>query len=193
MLIESNKNNLTKFQGEVLDKIEHELFNLDEDILHNKATFLSKYENQMRDILNDMLRSKIGTLGVIVIVLSRVNIDNENFSYVVFLYGEKLYIDIIEKEYTLDVSDVYKYFMNAKKYLYQNVKKYIGLYETCNVDVEMYQYLKYFNMYIVSLLRDVFIKSSILSLVDKLKKTNTFYVIQNEIYEKPYLIYKRGT
>ena len=191
MLIET-ESKLDKFQSEVVDQIEHKLYDLDEDILHNKKAFLDNYIKQVTDILNDILKSNLGTIGVITIVLSRVNIDNEEFFYKVYLYGERLYIDTIEKDYTLDVSDIYKYFMNAKKYLYQNVKKYIGLYETCNVDTEMYHYLEYFNMYLVNLLRDVFFKSSIISLVDKLKKTSSFYVIQNEFYEKPYLIYKRG-
>lgn len=180
-----------KFREEVLEKIESELFNLDEDIEHNKDSFLNSYEKQIKDVLNDIIQNDLKKLGVISIVLSRVNIDNEDLSYKIYLYGEKLYIDTFENRYNLDVSDVYKYFLNAKKYLYQNVKKYLGLFEPCNVDAEMGSYLKFFNMYIVNLLREIFLKDEVLELLNKVDKIDKFFVIQNEFYEKPYLIYKK--
>ena len=187
-MIESKRE---KFREEVLEKIESELFNLDEDIEHNKDSFLNSYEKQIKDVLNDIIQNDLKKLGVISIVLSRVNIDNEDLSYKIYLYGEKLYIDTFENRYNLDVSDVYKYFLNAKKYLYQNVKKYLGLFEPCNVDAEMGSYLKFFNMYIVNLLREIFLKDEVLELLNKVDKIDKFFVIQNEFYEKPYLIYKK--
>ena len=144
-MIESKRE---KFREEVLNRIEHELFNLDEDIEHNKDGFLSSYEKQIKDVLEDIIRNDLKKTGVISIVPGRVNIDNEDLSYKICIYGEKMYIDTFENRYKLDVSDVYKYFINAKKYLYQNIRKYLGLVEFCNVDAEMGSYLKFFNMYV---------------------------------------------
>ena len=180
-----------RFKQEVLEKIEKELFNLDEDITNNKEKFINSYKKQIKEVLDDIVKSNIEKLGTIAIVLSRVNIDNEDLFYKIYLYGEKMYIDTFENRYKLDVSDIYKYFLNAKKYLYDNVRKYLGLIEPCNVDAELGSYLKFFNMYIVNLLREVFLKEEILEILNKVNMIEDFFVIQNEFYEKPYLIYKK--
>lgn len=49
---------------------------------------------------------------------------------------------------------------------------------------------KYFNMYIVTVLREVFKSEEVIKILNKVDKLDDFYIIQNELYEAPYLIFK---
>ncbi len=169
------------FKQNVLDEIETALFKLDESMSNNKDEYLQRYKNQIQIILKKLLELQetniIGELGVIDIVLSRINIDNEILLYKIYVYGKNMYVDEYENIFLLDVSDIYKYFLECKKNLYISVKRYVGVIEVCDVDCESYSYIKYFNMYIVNLLREIFMESEIIELIRQLITVSDFFII----------------
>jgi len=134
--------------------------------------------------------SALNTIGTIMFMLSRINIENDLLTYKIKTYGNKIYKDNHDFDFSFDVSDVMNYFKRAKENLTTNRKKYLGTIEPCNINAELNQYLPYFNMYAVNLLRDAFKDDEIQEALHKIKTFDDFFVIQSEIYEKPYLIYR---
>lgn len=184
--------NIDNYKTEIKDAVEKNLYLLDESITKNKDIFIQSYKEQILEIIKELINLqkeyKVEDIGTLVFVLSRINIDNETLKYKVNVYGEKVYIDTYSYCSNIDVSNIYEFFIKLKTDLYKEIKKYFGVIAQCDVDSELYGYLKYYNMYLVNLLRDVFKLKEIQEYLEKINKCTNFYVIQNEIYEKPYLI-----
>lgn len=133
-------------------------------------------------------------LGSISFVLSRVEISNENYKYYIVLSGEKQYVDDYDVILQMDVSFFYKFlneiinnsYLLSRLYVHENVC-------VSQIECEVFKYLKYFNQYVVYMLRDIFQTNKIISQIDKLKRTNTFVIIQNEMNGQPYYIYGNET
>lgn len=184
--------NTDNYKTEIKDAVEKNLYLLDESITENKDIFIQSYKEQILEIIKELINlqkeHKVENIGTLVFVLSRINIDNETLKYKVNVYGERVYIDTYSYCSNIDVSNIYEFFIKLKTDLYKEIKKYFGVIAQCDVDSELYGYLKYYNMYFVNLLRDVFKLKEIQEYLEKINKCTNFYVIQNEIYEKPYLI-----
>lgn len=184
--------NTDKYTTEIKEAVERNLFLLDETINKNKDIFIQYYKEQIIQIIKEFVciqkENKIGTISTIAFVLSRINIDNELLKYKVYAYGERIYIDTYDYCSSIDVSNIYDFYINLKQNLYKEIKKYSGVIEQCNVNSDLYGYLKYYNMYFVHFLREIFSMEQVCSELKEINKYSKFYIIQNEIYEKPYLI-----
>lgn len=188
---------------DVLTEVERILYELDVALENDKTSFVNSYKKQvfsLFDALNnqqntsdkqqsDNTDNTINDIGTIMFMLSRINIENGLLAYKVKIYGYKIYVDNYDFNFSFDVSNVLKYFAETKKKLTANLKNYLGIIEPCNISAEINRYIPYFNMYIVNLLRDVFDDEETQKAMQKIKTFEDFYVIQSEIYEKPYLLY----
>jgi|GEM_PF-1113182 len=185
------------FKNEVKSEIESSLYRLDKAVTAVQEAYIDRYAEQAAAILESIrtiqTAGDMEPLGVLAFILSRINIDNGEYTYKVYLYGRKLYIDTYETSFALDVSDVFSFFSESKELLYKTGKAYVGVIEPCDVETEIYMYIKYYNMYVVKLLRKAFARKEIQDLLEKTEAYPSFYVIQNEIYEKPYLIYSQDS
>ena len=185
------------FKNEVKSEIESSLYRLDKAVTAVQEAYIDRYAEQAAAILESIrtiqTAGDMEPLGVLAFILSRINIDNGEYTYKVYLYGRKLYIDTYETSFALDVSDVFSFFSESKELLYKTGKAYVGVIEPCDVETEIYMYIKYYNMYVVKLLRKAFARKGIQDLLEKTEAYPSFYVIQNEIYEKPYLIYSQDS
>lgn len=65
--------------------------------------------------------------------------------------------------------------------------------EISNENYKYYIVLSGEKQYVVYMLRDIFQTNKIISQIDKLKRTNTFVIIQNEMNGQPYYIYGNET
>lgn len=185
------------FKNEMKSEIESSLYRLDKAVTAVQEAYIDRYAEQAAAILESIrtiqTAGDMEPLGVLAFILSRINIDNGEYTYKVYLYGRKLYIDTYETSFALDVSDVFSFFSESKELLYKTGKAYVGVIEPCDVETEIYMYIKYYNMYVVKLLRKAFARKGIQDLLEKTEAYPSFYVIQNEIYEKPYLIYSQDS
>jgi len=185
------------FKNEVKSEIESSLYRLDKAVTAVQEAYIDRYAEQAAVILESIrtiqTAGDMEPLGVLAFILSRININNGEYTYKVYLYGRKLYIDTYETSFALDVSDVFSFFSESKELLYKTGKAYVGVIEPCDVETEIYMYIKYYNMYVVKLLRKAFARKEIQDLLEKTEAYPSFYVIQNEIYEKPYLIYSQDS
>lgn len=185
------------FKNEVKSEIESSLYRLDKAVTAVQEAYIDRYAEQAAVILESIrtiqTAGDMEPLGVLAFILSRININNGEYTYKVYLYGRKLYIDTYETSFALDVSDVFSFFSESKELLYKTGKAYVGVIEPCDVETEIYMYIKYYNMYVVKLLRKAFARKGIQDLLEKTEAYPSFYVIQNEIYEKPYLIYSQDS
>lgn len=177
----------------VILEVEKFLFILNKEIDDNYKSILEKYISEITDILKNILKTqnekKIGNIDIILFVLSRVHIDNDNFIYPVLIYDESMEISEYNEISKIDVSFLYKYLNDIKQKVYTEYKKYIR--ENIiipEIERELYKYLKYFNMYFVNILRDVFNNEEVKALINDIKKADIFAVIQGELSEKPYCI-----
>jgi len=185
------------FKNEMKSEIESSLYRLDKAVTAVQEAYIDRYAGQAAVILESIrtiqTAGDMEPLGVLAFILSRININNGEYTYKVYLYGRKLYIDTYETSFALDVSDVFSFFSESKELLYKTGKAYVGVIEPCDVETEIYMYIKYYNMYVVKLLRKAFARKGIQDLLEKTEAYPSFYVIQNEIYEKPYLIYSQDS
>lgn len=184
--------NTDNYKDEIKAAVEKNLYLLDENINKNKDIFIQTYKEQIIKIINDLVslqkENKIEAVSTLAFILSRINIDNEILKYKVYVYGKEIYIDTYDYYASIDVSNIYEFFIKLKNDLHKEIKKYLGIIAQCNVDSDLYGYLKYYNMYFVNLLREIFSLEEIKLKLKNLNKYPNFYIIQNEIYEKPYLI-----
>lgn len=184
--------NTDNYKDEIKAAVEKNLYLLDENINKNKDIFIQNYKEQIIKIINDLVslqkENKIEAVSTLAFILSRINIDNEILKYKVYVYGKEIYIDTYDYYASIDVSNIYEFFIKLKNDLHKEIKKYLGIIAQCNVDSDLYGYLKYYNMYFVNLLREIFSLEEIKLKLKNLNKYPNFYIIQNEIYEKPYLI-----
>lgn len=184
--------NTDNYKDEIKTAVEKNLYLLDENINKNKDIFIQNYKEQIIKIINDLVslqkENKIEAVSTLAFILSRINIDNEILKYKVYVYGKEIYIDTYDYYASIDVSNIYEFFIKLKNDLHKEIKKYLGIIAQCNVDSDLYGYLKYYNMYFVNLLREIFSLEEIKLKLKNLNKYPNFYIIQNEIYEKPYLI-----
>lgn len=184
--------NTDNYKDEIKTAVEKNLYLLDENINKNKDIFIQNYKEQIIKIINDLVslqkENKIEAVSTLAFILSRINIDNEILKYKVYVYGKEIYIDTYDYYASIDVSNIYEFFIKLKNDLHKEIKKYLGIIAQCNVNSDLYGYLKYYNMYFVNLLREIFSLEEIKLKLKNLNKYPNFYIIQNEIYEKPYLI-----
>lgn len=184
--------NTDNYKDEIKAAVEKNLYLLDENINKNKDIFIQNYKEQIIKIINDLVslqkENKIEAVSTLAFILSRINIDNEILKYKVYVYGKEIYIDTYDYYASIDVSNIYEFFIKLKNDLHKEIKKYLGIIAQCNVNSDLYGYLKYYNMYFVNLLREIFSLEEIKLKLKNLNKYPNFYIIQNEIYEKPYLI-----
>lgn len=187
---------MEKLRREILIEVEKSLYTLDERLKRDAKKVQKSLSKDIVLIIESIKRlqkeNKIGVIDSMVFVLSRVEIDNNNFAYPVFLYGEKTYVDEYKTEFYLDVSSFYDCLKDIKEKALIISKKYIKEEISMpNIENEIYRYLKYFNMNVVTELRKIFKDEKLLELLKSLITTDSFVVIQNEIYEKPYNIFEK--
>lgn len=183
---------LEKYKKTVKEKLESTLYLLDEELLSKQEDIKNEYISNIKKILTEiksfMLENK--KLGTIVFLLSRINLENEDFSYPVFIYGENMYIDNYEFSSSLDVLPIYKFYLEFKKEMIFAAKKYPRLISIVDAEKEVNKCIKYFNMYVVDLLRKIFMEVDVVQILKEINTVDEFFILQNEMYEKPYLIYK---
>lgn len=177
----------------VISEIEKTLFILDKKIKDNYALILKDYTdfiiNMLKNILKIQNEGNIGKIDIILFTFSRLYIDNESYIYPVLVYDETMDIAEYNKISSIDVSFLYESLNEIKQKVYNNHKKYIRENITIpEIERELYKYLKYFNMYFVNILRDVFNDKEVKDLIKDIKKADIFAVIQGELLEKPYCI-----
>ena len=197
---------------DTLSEIESILYELDVKIENNKQSFVSDYKSQALLLLDNLHKlqnlpgnqqdngqqderkggqsdATVGKIGTLLFALSRINIDNGLLSYKVKVYGSKIYEDCYDFEQLFDVSNVFSYLEKARENLMVNRSKYLGIIEPCNINAEINQYIPYFNMYAVNLLKEVFDDPEVQKSVKQLATYKDFFAVQNEIYEKPFQLF----
>ncbi len=180
-------------QNNVKSEVETVLFYLDEFICNNNDELINNYRMQFLNLfseLNKYCKDNDAATNILTIVLSRVTIEMGEFTYPTFLYGEKLYLDLIYEGTKIDFSDILKFFIECKDNCVLQNKKYYQIYNSALIKQEVYKYLKYFNFYIVKILREIFISTEIVNSINGIFDKKKFIVIENEFYEKPYLIWE---
>ena len=178
---------------DVLSEVESILYELDTDIERNKQDFIGNYKTQILSLLeniNGQTSVSIGKIGIIMLMLSRINIEQGLFSLKAKVYGNKIYVNNYGFDHLVDISNVFEYIAKAKNNLMTNISKYLGVVEPCNINAELNQYIPYFNMYTVNLLREVLNDNEVQEAIKQLETFKDFFVVQGEIYEKPYLLFR---
>lgn len=183
-------------QQVVKEEVEKSLYVLDEKINLKKNLLIKQYENCVLTMLDDICilqkDKKLLSLSVIWILLSRIAIDNQDFCYAVFVYDEKTDIKFPITLSNIDVSFFYEELQNIKQISFSFCKKYVKEnFILPEVEQESYQYLKYFNMYFVNLMREVFELNKIKEKINSIDTAEHFMVLQGEIGNKPYCIYEK--
>lgn len=183
-------------QQAVKEKVEKSLYRLDEKITEEKPLLIKQYEICVEAILHNIYTlqkdKKLLSLSVVWILLSRVEIDSQNFCYPVFMYDEKTDIKFPIILSPIDVSFFYEELQNIKQASFVSCKKYVKEnFIFSEIEQEVYQYLKYFNMYFVNLMREVFQTENIKEKMNNIDTAERFMVLQGEVGNKPYCIYEK--
>jgi len=190
------KDNTEKLKREIKIEIEKGLYILDKKLEKDAEKIKENLSKDISLILKDIKKqqeeNKIGIIDSMIFVLSFTEIYNRNYVYPVFLYGKKTYIDEYETEFYLDVSLFYNCLESIQERALNLSKKYTREeFSMSGIKREIFINLQYFNMFIVKELKKVFQDENILKLLKSLVTTDSFVIIQNEMYEKPYSIYKK--
>lgn len=183
-------------QQAVKEEVEKNLYRLDEKISKEKALLIKQYESNIINMFHDIhiLQNdkKLFPLSVVWILLSRVAIDNQNFYYPVFVYDEKTDIKFPIVLSPINISFFYEELQNIKQASFVCCKKYVKEnFIFSEIEQEVYQYLKYFNMYFVNLMREVFQTENIKEKINNINIAERFMVLQGEVGNKPYCIYDK--
>ena len=169
------------------------IYELDLDIEDNKDKYIDLYKTQVLALLWALVEQQtskaVHEIGTIAFILSRINMESGLFSYKVKVYGDKIYINTYDFDFSFEITSIFEYFLKAKEDLYKKRRKYFNMVEACSINAEVNKYIPYFNMYSINLLKLVFEDEEVLQELNKIKTYEEIFVIQNEMYEKPYLIF----
>ena len=188
-------NRLERLNSFVVNEVEHILYDMEKDISQKEKEYTEFYKSQLLSLFESICslqkNYRISDIGIISVVLSWVNLDNNLFFYNINLYPQHLYYDTYTMDFSLDVSNIYHFFEYARNCLYNTLQQSTDKFQICEINSSLNQYIQYFNIYIVKILKKVLKEKEVLDRIHQMKTTNDFCVVQNELYELPYLLYEK--